>query len=116
MAFHREKMNALGVTPARELKFVPNGRLVRIAGCIICRQRPGTAKGLLFLSIEDETGVSNAVVMPDVFDRERTTILNNSYIVIEGEMQNIDDVYHRASRHFEPLHVAEEAVPSHDFH
>ena len=116
MAFHREKMNALGVTPAAQLKFVRNGRLVRIAGCIICRQRPGTAKGLLFLSIEDETGVSNAVVMPDVFDRERKTILNNSYLVIDGEMQNIDNVYTVRAAHCEPLDVAEEAVPSHDFH
>jgi error-prone DNA polymerase len=116
MAFHREKMDALGVTPAAQLKFVRNGRPVRIAGCIICRQRPGTAKGLLFLSIEDETGVSNAVVMPDVFDRERKTILNNSYLMIEGEMQNIDNVYTVRAAHFEPLHVAEEAVPSHDFH
>ncbi len=116
MAFHREKLNALGVTPAAQLKYVHNGRPVRTAGCIICRQRPGTAKGLLFLSIEDETGVSNAVVMPDVFDRERKTILNNSYIVIDGEMQNIDNVYTVRAAHFEPLHVAEEAVPSHDFH
>jgi error-prone DNA polymerase len=116
MAFHREKLDALGVTPASQLKFVRNGRLVRIAGCIICRQRPGTAKGLLFLSIEDETGVSNAVVMPDVFDRERKTILNNSYLVIDGEMQNIDNVYTVRAAHFEPLDVAEEAVPSHDFH
>jgi error-prone DNA polymerase len=116
MAFHREKLNALGVTPAAQLKFVRNGSVVRTAGCIICRQRPGTAKGLLFLSIEDETGVSNAVVMPDVFDRERKTILNNSYLLIDGEMQNIDDVYTVRAAHFEPLHVAEEAVPSHDFH
>jgi error-prone DNA polymerase len=116
MAFHREKLNALGITPAAQLQSVRNGRLVRIAGCIICRQRPGTAKGLLFLSIEDETGVSNAVVMPDVFDRERKTILNNSYLVIEGEMQNIDNVHTVRAAHCEPLHVAEEAVPSHDFH
>jgi len=116
MAFHREKLDALGVTPASQLKFVRNGRVVRIAGCIICRQRPGTAKGLLFLSIEDETGVSNAVVMPDVFDRERKTILNNSYLMIDGEMQNVDNVYTVRAAHFEPLHVAEEAVPSHDFH
>src|SRR5580700_1851486 len=116
MAFHREKLNALGVTPAAQLKFVHNGRVVRTAGCIICRQRPGTAKGLLFLSIEDETGVSNAVVMPDVFDRERTVILNNPYLVIDGEMQNIDGVFTVRAARFEPLHVAEEAVPSHDFH
>ena len=116
LAFHRDKLDAIGVTPARALKAIPNGRLARIAGCVICRQRPGTAKGLLFLSLEDETGVSNAVVMPDVFDRERTTILQNSYLVIEGEMQNIDNVISIKASHFEPLHIAEEAVPSHDFH
>jgi len=116
MSFHREKLDAIGVTPARELQLIPNGRLARIAGCVICRQRPGTAKGLLFLSLEDETGVSNAVVMPDVFDRERATILNHSYLVIDGEMQNIDGVFTVRAERFEPLHVAEEAVPSHDFH
>jgi error-prone DNA polymerase len=116
LAFHRENLNALGVTPARELQFIPNGRPVRIAGCVICRQRPGTAKGLLFLSLEDETGVSNAVVMPDIFDRERATILNNPYLVIEGQMQNIDGVFTVNASHFEPLRAAEEAVPSHDFH
>ncbi len=116
LAFHRQRLNALNVTPANKLRSIHTGRLVRIAGCVICRQRPGTAKGLLFLSLEDETGVSNAVVMPDVFDRERATILNNSYLFIEGEMQNIDNVITVKAARFEPLHVAEEAVPSHDFH
>ena len=115
MALHRETLNALGVIPANQLKGIPNGRFVRSAGCIICRQRPGTAKGLLFLSLEDETGVGNAVVMPDVFERERKTLLENSYIVIEGEMQNIDNVTSIKAARIVPLHVAEEAVPSHDF-
>src|SRR4029077_18656550 len=116
MAFHREKLNSLGVTPAAQLKYVHNARVVRIAGCVICRQRPGTAKGLLFLSIEDETGVSNAVVMPDVFDRERATILGNAYLMIEGALQNIDNVITVNAARFQPLHLAEQAVPSHDFH
>ena len=54
--------------------------------------------------------------MPDVFDRERATILNNSYLVVEGQMQNIDNVLTVNASRFEPLHIAEEAVPSHDFH
>jgi error-prone DNA polymerase len=115
MAFHREAMNRLGVIPANRLAQVPNGRQVRTAGCVICRQRPGTAKGLMFLSIEDETGVGNAVVMPDVFERERTTLLENSYLVVEGEMQNIDNVTSIKAAKIVPLHLAEEAVPSHDF-
>ena len=116
MALHREALNALGVIPANQLKHVPHGRIVRTAGCVICRQRPGTAKGLVFLSIEDETGVGNAVVMPDVFDRERKTLLGNSYLMIEGEMQNIDNVTSIKAASILPLHVAEAAVPSHDFH
>ena len=116
MAFHRTAMNELNVIPARELKHYRNGMFVRIAGCVICRQRPGTAKGLLFLSLEDETGVSNAVVMPDVFDRERATILGNAYLMIEGALQNIDNVITVNAARFQPLHLAEQAVPSHDFH
>jgi error-prone DNA polymerase len=115
MAFHRERMNELGVVPASELKSVPHGRPVRTAGCVICRQRPGTAKGLVFLSVEDETGVSNGVIMPDVYAEYRATLLENAYLLIEGELQNIDNVVTVKISHMLPLHVAEEAVPSHDF-
>ncbi len=115
MAFHRAALNALGVTPANRLSKISNGRFVRTAGCVICRQRPGTAKGLLFLSIEDETGVSNAVVMPDVFERERVTLLENAYLVVEGELQNIQNVVTVKAARIQPLHVVEAAVPSHDF-
>ena len=67
-------------------------------------------------SIEDETGVSNAVVMPDVFERERVTLLENSYLVIEGELQNLENVISVKAARIQALHVAEMAVPSHDFH
>ncbi|MGH9817507.1 MAG: hypothetical protein ACRD6I_15655, partial [Candidatus Acidiferrales bacterium] len=60
MSYRRTEMNALGVTPAALLRNLPNGRLVSIAGGVIARQRPGTAKGFVFLSLEDETGISNA--------------------------------------------------------
>ena len=116
MSFHRARLNQLGIIPANRLLSIPNGRIVRIAGCVICRQRPGTAKGLLFLSIEDETGISNAVLMPDVFERERKNVLDNSYIIVEGEMQNIQGVTSVKAARVLPLHVAEQAVPSHDFH
>ena len=115
MAFHRDRMNELGVVPASELRSVPHGRRVRTAGCVICRQRPGTAKGLVFLSVEDETGVSNGVIMPDVYAEYRATLLETAYLLIEGELQNIDNVVTVKVSHMIPLHVAEEAVPSHDF-
>ena len=116
MSFHRARLNELGVVPANRVLSVPNGRMIRIAGCIICRQRPGTAKGLVFLSIEDETGISNAVIMPEVFDRERANVLDNPYVVVEGEMQNLQGVASVKASRILPLHVAEAAVPSHDFH
>ena len=59
MAYRREEMNALGVTPPRQLQQMRDGRRVRVAGCVIVRQRPGTAKGFVFLSMEDETGESS---------------------------------------------------------
>jgi error-prone DNA polymerase len=102
MSFHRDRLNQLGVVPANRVSSVPNGRFTRIAGCVICRQRPGTAKGL--------------VIMPDVFDRERTNVLENAYVMVEGEMQNIRGVTSVKAARVVPLHVAEEAVPSHDFH
>ena len=66
MAHLRDEMNALGVTPALHLPNVRNGRLVRIAGAVIVRQRPGTAKGFVFLSMEDETGIANAIITPRI--------------------------------------------------
>ena len=115
MAYHRERLNRLGVTPANRLLSIRNGRTVRVAGCIICRQRPGTAKGLLFLSVEDETGIANAVVMPDLFDRERVTLLENGYLLVEGELQNAQGVASVKAERILPLRIAEAAVPSHDF-
>ncbi len=92
MAFDRERLRGLGVTAADGLKRRTNGATVRIAGCVICRQRPETAKGLCFLSVEDETGIANAVLMPDKFAEYRVTLLENFYLFLEGELQNVDGV------------------------
>ena len=78
MAYRRAEMDALGVMRASDLARVPNGRLVRIAGSVIVRQRPGTAKGFVFLSMEDETGIMNAIVTPDTFDRYKLPVLEAS--------------------------------------
>ena len=116
MAHHRERLRQMGVVPADRLHEMRNGQRVSIAGCVICRQRPGTAKGLCFLSLEDETGISNAVLMPDTFDRYRMTLLENSYLFLEGELQNIDRVVSVKVEHMAPLEIAEAAPASHDFH
>ena len=77
---------------AIDLKYARHGATVQIAGNVICRQRPGTAKGFVFISLEDETGVSNAIVEPDLFEQFRLTITEEDFLLIEGEVQNSDNV------------------------
>jgi error-prone DNA polymerase len=115
MFYIREAMNALGVTPATDLRKVPNGGMVRVAGCVIVRQRPGTAKGIMFLSIEDETGIANAVVMPDMFAENRLTLVTESYLLVEGPVQNVDNVIHVLARRVERVDPVTPALSSHDF-
>jgi error-prone DNA polymerase len=84
---------------------------------VIVRQRPGTAKGVLFISLEDETGISNIVVMPDFFDEFRREILTNSWLMFEGKMQNVDGVVHvMASRVVALENPLEIGIPAHNFH
>jgi error-prone DNA polymerase len=115
MSFHRERMNELGVIPASGLRLIRDGVLVRVAGCVICRQRPGTAKGFLFLSLEDETGISNAIVRPDLFDAERTMLVSASYLIVEGVMQNQDGVMSVKAERVRPIDTALASAASHDF-
>ena len=92
MAHRRDEMNALGVKRAVDLARVRNGRIVRIAGSVIVRQRPGTANGFVFLSMEDETGIMNAIVTPDTFDRYKFEVLGEPFLIIDGVLQNLDGV------------------------
>ncbi len=115
MHFLRAAMNELGVTPARDLPKVPNGGLVRVAGAVIVRQRPGTAKGIMFLSMEDETGISNVVVMPDMFADRRIVLVTEPYLLIEGKVQNVDNVIHVLARRVERIEPLTPAVSSHNF-
>ena len=92
-------------------------RTVQIAGNVICRQRPGTAKGFVFISLEDETGVSNAIVTPDLFEQMRLLITEEPFLVIEGEVQNNDNVVLIKARKIFPLtHAQLTGSESHDFH
>lgn len=92
MAYRRAEMAALGVTRAIDLPRIPNGRVVRIAGSVIVRQRPGTANGFVFLSLEDETGVLNAIVTPATFDRYKFQVLTEPFLLIDGVLQNVEGV------------------------
>ena len=116
MGFHRERMNALGVLRAVEVKDQRNGAIVKVAGCVITRQRPGTAKGFVFLSLEDETGIVNAIVQPDLFDRRRLECSHAPYVMVKGILQNLDGVVSVRAADVEELRFRETAaVSSHDF-
>jgi error-prone DNA polymerase len=94
-----------------------HGSTIQIAGNVICRQRPGTAKGFVFISLEDETGVSNAIVEPDLFEHFRLVITEEAFLLIEGEVQNSDKVVLIKAREIRPLlHEQLVGSESHDFH
>jgi error-prone DNA polymerase len=115
MAWRRIEMNALGVVPAMHLARIPNGRLVRIAGSVVVRQRPGTAKGFVFLSMEDETGMMNAIVNPATFDRFKFEVLGEPYLMIDGVLQNQDGVISVKAGRVAALRAGA-APESHDFY
>jgi error-prone DNA polymerase len=115
MAWRRAEMNALGVMPAAALAHIPDGRVVRIAGCVTVRQRPGTAKGFVFLSMEDETGIMNAIVTPALYEQNRLTVIGEPYLLIDGVVQNQEGVTSVKAGRIQPLPRGA-AAPSHDFH
>ena len=102
---------------ACDLHSARHGATVQIAGNVICRQRPGTAKGFVFVSLEDETGVSNAIVTPDLFERMRLLITEEPFLLIEGTVQNTDNVVLIKAETIRPLaHEQLVGSESHDFH
>jgi error-prone DNA polymerase len=117
MAYRRAELDKLKVIPADQLPSIPNGRIIRVAGNIIVRQRPGTAKGVLFLSLEDETGISNVVVMAKIFEEQRLAILGHPWVMVKGRIQNVDNVIHILAEEVLPLpNPLEVSTRSHDFH
>jgi error-prone DNA polymerase len=102
---------------AGDLRDAANGARVTIAGQVICRQRPGTAKGFVFVSLEDETGVANAVVTPALFEARRLTITQEPFLQIRGVVQNVDGVIHVKAQRIEAMQAPAAGTPgSHDFH
>lgn len=102
---------------ATDLVQAKHGSIIQIAGNVICRQRPGTAKGFVFISLEDETGVSNAIVDPNLFERFRLLITEEVFLLIEGEVQNSDGVVLIKTRDIKALpHEQLVGSESHDFH
>jgi error-prone DNA polymerase len=116
VAYHRQKLNRLKALRAVDIRQLSDGNFVRVAGWVIVRQRPGTAKGFVFLSLEDETGVSNIIVTPQLFDRYRRELVSHPFLLIEGLLQNQDNVVSVKASRIEPLPFKVAAAPSHDFH
>ncbi len=116
MAYRREWLNAMGICRASELRDLPSGKRLRIGGCVITRQRPGTAKGFVFVSLEDETGVANAIITPDLFHRNRLLLASERFLAIEGILQNQDNVISVKAERVQPLFVTKAETTSHDFH
>ncbi|HEV8384768.1 MAG TPA: OB-fold nucleic acid binding domain-containing protein, partial [Candidatus Acidoferrales bacterium] len=116
MRYRRAEMNARGVTPAALLRHLPNGSAVCVAGGVIARQRPGTAKGFVFLSLEDETGISNAILTPDVYEQNRLVVVGQQFLLIEGTLQHLDGVISVKAQRVEPLEITRAETISHDFH
>ena len=116
MAYHRETLRQEGILSADELMQRRSNLPVRIAGCVIARQRPGTAKGFVFLSLEDETGIANIILAPDVFEQNRIVVTRNRFLLIEGPLQNQDGVVHVKAQRIVPLDITSADIRSHDFH
>jgi len=116
MAYRRPQLRKEGVRSAADLPLLRNGSSVRIAGAVIARQRPGTAKGFVFLSLEDETGITNAIITPQLFEEDYATVVQQQFLLIDGKLQNQEGVVSVKAEHVRPLPVTFTEMASHDFH
>jgi len=116
MEFHRTRLDLMKVARAADLARMKHGAWVRVAGAVIVRQRPGTAKGFVFLNLEDETGLTNVIVRPALFHRHRLALVNEPFLFVEGTLQHQDDVVSVRVERLWPLRHRLAAIPSHDFH
>jgi error-prone DNA polymerase len=115
MHYRRQELRSQNVLSAAELRRCRDGEFVRAAGCVIARQRPGTAKGFIFISMEDETGIANVIVTPDLYERERVTVVRSKFLFVEGILQNQDGVVHVKATHVRQLADRAIQLRSHDF-
>src|ERR1051326_6827861 len=119
MALRRTELAMRGVVRAIDLRSARHGRRVRVAGMVITRQRPGTAKGFVFLTLEDETGVANIIVRPDLFARDRLVITDEPFLLVDGVLQNQDGVTSVRAERIAGLHVGgvqDVEFDAHDFY
>ena len=115
MALRRDELALRGVLRASDLPRARDGRRVRVAGMVITRQRPGTAKGFVFLTLEDETGISNIIIRPDLFDRERLAVVRHPFLIVDGVLQHQDGVLSVKAERLQGIEGAA-SVEAHDFY
>jgi error-prone DNA polymerase len=115
MTLRRAALTRAGVVTAVDLAAGEDGGRVRVAGSVIVRQRPGTAKGFVFLSLEDETGIANVIVTPQLFARHRLTLVTEPFLLVEGILQIQDGVVSVRAQRVRAVPALDHAVPSHDF-
>ena len=116
VAYHRSELNKLGACRAIDMQQMRDGSLIKVAGWVIVRQRPGTAKGFVFLTMEDETGVANVIITPQLFDKYRLILVDHPFLLITGKLQNQDNVFSVKAQSVRALSFNVAAAPSHDFH
>jgi error-prone DNA polymerase len=116
MYHRRPELRRQGIRSAEELRHCRDGEFVRTAGCVIARQRPGTAKGFIFISMEDETGIANVIVTPDLYDKDRLVVTRSKFLFVEGLLQNQDNVIHVKAVKLRELSSSAMDLRSHDFH
>ena len=116
MTYLRGDLSARGILSADDLTRARHQSWVKTAGVVIVRQRPGTAKGFLFITLEDETGIANLIVTPDLFQKNRLLLRSAGILLAEGVLQTVDGVTAIRARRFEEIKIPGTVPPSHDFH
>jgi error-prone DNA polymerase len=116
MALRRDELAMRGILRASDLYSARQGRRIRVAGMVITRQRPGTAKGFVFLTLEDETGIANIIVRPDLFARERLVIVEEQFLIVDGVLQNQDGVTSVRAEDVRGIRGVDIDFDAHDFY
>jgi error-prone DNA polymerase len=116
VALLRPQFAGQGIFPAAELPHLEDGRRVKVAGGVIVRQKPGTAQGFFFITLEDETGIANVIVHPRLFEKERATLVSQAFLVVEGTLQNQERVTSVKANRVWPLPGLKLRHRAHDFH
>jgi error-prone DNA polymerase len=116
MSYCRARLDSMNVKRAGDLARIRDGEYTRVAGCVIARQRPGTAKGFVFLSLEDETGIANVIVRPDLYEKNRLIINGEKFLRVEGILQNQDNVISIKAARVMPIAISAARTQSHDFY